>query len=115
MRALCLLLALFLPLMARAGSDPLMNIEFGGMTRSYLLHLPNPLPNKPLPVVLVLHGGGGDADNARYMTGFDAEADRQGFIVVYPNGTDKVRPLMNMMGKPGLLTWRSEEHTSELQ
>jgi len=39
------------------------------------------------PVVLVLHGGRGGADHQRERTGFDALARREGFTVVYPEGT----------------------------
>lgn len=92
---------------AWAAADSSEEVEFGGMDRSYLLHLPNPLPNKPLPLVVVLHGGGGSAKGAAKMTDFDAEADKQGFIVVYPEGSDKARPFLNAMGKPGFLTWNA--------
>jgi polyhydroxybutyrate depolymerase len=40
----------------------------------------------PLPVVLVLHGGGGDAAGMERLSGFDAAAGRYGFIAVYPDG-----------------------------
>jgi polyhydroxybutyrate depolymerase len=53
----------------------------------------------PVPLVLVLHGGGGNADNAERMTGFTDEADKEGFIVVYPEGTGRFK------GK--LLTWNA--------
>ena len=106
--SLVLLLApLLAPPSAWAAGDPSVGIEYGNLDRSYLLHLPNPLPNHPLPLVVVLHGGGGSAASVAKMTGFDAEADRQGFIVVYPDGTDKSRPLLNAMGKPGFLTWNA--------
>src|SRR4051812_30000520 len=104
MRSLCILALLLTPLLARAAGDPLEQVQVGGVDRSYLLHLPDPLPNKPLPLVVVLHGGGGSAESALKMTGFDAMADQAGFIVVYPNGSDKTRPLMNLLGKPGFLT-----------
>lgn len=103
---LCLIL-LSIPLLAWAAGDPAVEIEYANLDRSYLLHLPSPLPNHPLPLVVVLHGGGGSAEGVARMTGFDAAADKQGFIVVYPNGTDQSRPLMNAMGKPGFLTWNA--------
>jgi poly(3-hydroxybutyrate) depolymerase len=37
-------------------------------------------------VVLVLHGGGGDGSGMRRLSGFDAAADRYGFVAVYPDG-----------------------------
>jgi polyhydroxybutyrate depolymerase len=39
------------------------------------------------PVVLVIHGGRGSAEQQRERTGFDAVALREGFTVVYPQGT----------------------------
>ncbi|MCC7123816.1 MAG: polyhydroxybutyrate depolymerase [Acidobacteria bacterium] len=61
-------------------------LTVGGRTRSYLVHdfAGN---TAPAPVVIVLHGGGGNAENAVQMTGFDRLAARERFIVVYPNGT----------------------------
>jgi len=100
-------LPLLVPQQARAAGDPVEQIQVGGTDRSYVMHLPDPLPNKPLPLVVMLHGGGGSARDAAKMTSFDAVADRAGFIVVYPDGSDKSRPLLNMLGKPGFLTWNA--------
>ena len=105
-RILALLALLLLPLLVQA-ADPKMQVEYAGLDRSYLLHLPDPLPNNPLPLVVVLHGGGGSAESAAKMTGFDAEADQGGFIVVYPEGTDRGHPLLSLFGKPGFLTWNA--------
>jgi len=55
---------------------------------------------KSLPLVIVLHGGGGNARNAAYMTGFSRKSDEEGFIVVYPNGTGKLK-------RDILLTWNA--------
>jgi polyhydroxybutyrate depolymerase len=99
------LLFLLAPLAAQAAGDPKIEIEYGNLDRSYLLHLPDPAPAVPPPVVVVLHGGGGNAESIARVTGFDVEADRHGFIVVYPNGTDESRPLMKLFGSPGFLTW----------
>jgi len=37
---------------------------------------------------LVFHGGGGTGEGMARLTGFDALADREGMIVVYPDGID---------------------------
>ena len=69
--------------------------------RPYGLHLPPAYSTQtPIPVVVVLHGGGGNADNAKKMTCPDGNAwssgcmaglaDAEGFAVVYPNGTGSV-------------------------
>lgn len=80
-------------------------LEFGGMTRTFLLHTSAPLnaatPGGPRrPMVLVLHGGGGGARGTAKMTGFNEKADREGFIAVYPSGTGR-------LFKDRLLTWNS--------
>jgi len=60
-------------------------IVVGGRPRSYLMH--DFSRGRQAPVVIVLHGGGGNAENAVTMTGFDRIGQREGLIVVYPNGT----------------------------
>lgn len=66
-------------------------IEHDGLQRSYYLHAPaNHVNNggRP-PVLLVLHGGGrADGKDLARRTGFNAIADREGVIAVYPNGID---------------------------
>lgn len=89
-----------------SAADPLVKLPFGGRNRSYQIHVP-PNLSGAVPLVVVLHGGGGSATSTVKMTGFDAEADRAGFIAVYPNGTDHTRPLLNLAGKPGFLTWNA--------
>jgi len=106
MSRFALLSLLLMPLVAQAAGDQKVKVEYGNLDRSYVLHLPSPAPTTPPPVVVVLHGGGGNADSIARMTGFDAEADKHGFIVVYPNGTDESRPLMNLFGK-SFLTWNA--------
>ena len=64
-------------------------LAFEGGTRQYLLRLPPGPPADPKgwPLVVVFHGGGGDALNAERMTGFTALGRREGFAVLYPQGT----------------------------
>ncbi|HNB72776.1 MAG TPA: PHB depolymerase family esterase [Acidobacteriota bacterium] len=63
------------------------SFQFEGSERSYRLHLPPRLSNqKAVPLVVVLHGGGGNAKNIENVTAFSKKADQEGFIVVYPNG-----------------------------
>ena len=63
-----------------------------GITRSYIVRTPGDLTSSSarVPLVLVLHGGGGDALNAERMTGFTEKGLRERFIVVYPEGTSRL-------------------------
>ncbi len=60
-----------------------------GGKRTLRVYLP-PGHSEPLPVVLVLHGGGGSGGGMEWLTrrGFNRIADREGAIVVYPDGID---------------------------
>ena len=49
--------------------------------------------------MIVLHGGGGNARNAIEQTGMSEQADRSGFLAVYPDGTGRLPRTM--------LTWNS--------
>jgi polyhydroxybutyrate depolymerase len=83
------LLALLSSGCAAQAGDPEMTLQVGGVTRSYVLHLPTPRPTAPLPVVLAFHGGGGQGRRMAGLTGLDPLADRRGFIVAYPDGIDR--------------------------
>jgi polyhydroxybutyrate depolymerase len=61
--------------------------DYNGQTRSYIIHLPSSYNGEDeMPLVVVLHGGGGNAENIEKVTGFSEKADEEGFIVVYPDG-----------------------------
>ncbi len=63
-----------------------------GVERTYILHLPaDYAEKKSIPLVFVFHGGGGSAQGARRMSQMDVKADKENFIVVYPNGTGKYK------------------------
>jgi polyhydroxybutyrate depolymerase len=84
-----LILFLFLILLARTGlaADFSHNIDVQKTSRSFVVHIPDSLKGqKGLPVVIVMHGGGGNAEGMRHQTGMDGIADKNGFIAVYPEG-----------------------------
>src|SRR5512145_1095735 len=87
---------------ARDADDPgrRLTIVHQGIKRSCKVQYPPALltGDKRVPLVLVLHGGGGNADNAEKMTGFTQKALSGNFIVAYPEGTGR-------FGK--LLTWNA--------
>ena len=64
---------------------------FDGEMRTGQYYVPDDLPPTPVPLVFHLHGGGGDSDTAMDFTTefrWNELADRDKFIVVYPEGID---------------------------
>lgn len=54
-----------------------------GIHRSYILHIPPQYDSKTrLPLVLLFHGGGGNAKQALACYGMGEKADKEGFILV---------------------------------
>lgn len=64
-------------------------LEVDGTARTYYLHVPPGLGPGPVPVVLVFHGGGGNGPSTERLTRFSALADREGFVVAYPEGVGR--------------------------
>ncbi len=63
-------------------ADLQRKLPVGGRERSYTIHLPpGATDSRPMPLVIVLHGGGGNGAGAATQTGFSREADRSGFLV----------------------------------
>ena len=66
-------------------------MECGGLSRTYLLHLPAKYDGKTkLPLVLVLHGATQSPESAEKMSAMSAKADQENFIAVYPRGTGQL-------------------------
>jgi polyhydroxybutyrate depolymerase len=90
-----------------AGSDPALepgdhelSLRHEGRDRYVLVRVPPAATSgEPLPLVVALHGGGGNPDQFKEEAGLDAVADRDGFVVAYPSGTG-VLPR-------SLLTWNA--------
>jgi poly(3-hydroxybutyrate) depolymerase len=64
------------------------SFQSGGKTRDYLVYLPTGLPEHP-PLVLGLHCLSGSPTQHEQLSGFDKIADREKFVIVYPQGIDK--------------------------
>lgn len=88
-------------LAASADAVPRLSLQHDGATRSYVVRVPPGLmaTKRRVPLVLVLHGGGGNAEITERMTGFTVKAEKDGFIVVYPEGSSRF--------KDKLLTWNA--------
>ena len=68
-------------------SDVQRTIDVRGIRREYLLHVPSSISKgDPVPLLFVLHGGGGEPKSAARITRMSDLADRQRFLVVYPAG-----------------------------
>jgi polyhydroxybutyrate depolymerase len=64
-------------------------ISSSGVTRHYLLHIPSSYQqDKSDPLILNFHGYGSNSQQEENLTGMSAKADRENFIVVYPDGLD---------------------------
>jgi polyhydroxybutyrate depolymerase len=83
--AICLVLVCALRAQDR---DEIRSIEHQGVGRQFVLYRPeSPISAGPRPLIVLLHGLGGNASRTRSW-GYEAVADREGFIVAYPQGIE---------------------------
>lgn len=90
------LLGIGMPVLALPGdgSDSLKmesrTLSHGGLKRTYTLYLPHSYDGKTeLPLLILLHGGGGTGRRLMNFTGFDKIAKESGLIVVCPDGVER--------------------------
>jgi polyhydroxybutyrate depolymerase len=58
------------------------------LTRLYKVHVPPGYDfNRSSPAIIAFHGGGGNAENCVDSFRLNEKSDKEGFIVVYPEGT----------------------------
>lgn len=85
--------------------DHQRTLTVDGRERSYLVHVPEKRdPEKPLPVVLALHGAAMNGPMMVWFSGLDGKADEAGFVAVYPSGT----------GTGPFLTWNAGGFTGPM-
>jgi polyhydroxybutyrate depolymerase len=66
--------------------DHSFTIKAGDLQRHYLVRVPPQYDGKtPVPVVVMLHGGGGTGKAAAEETGWSSKADKEGFLAVFPD------------------------------
>ncbi|MFH0939238.1 MAG: PHB depolymerase family esterase [Planctomycetota bacterium] len=70
--------------------------------RSFIVFVPSKIFQQKTPpsLVIALHGGGSNAEGMQRFCGLDETALKRGFIVVYPNGSGRIKKI---------LTWNSGE------
>src|SRR5690606_36288068 len=62
-------------------------VDSTGAKRFYFLYQPKKARGTPAPLVLACHGGGGTARSMNKLTGgLTSLADREGFVVAFPQG-----------------------------
>ena len=67
-------------------------LKHGGMQRNYYVQQPaETIPGEKLPLLILLHGGGGNARQALRNYPLAAMVDREKFLLVAPDGTGPLR------------------------
>ena len=85
--SLCLSFSLSCASLAQRNELDVKSVTVNERLRSYYLHVPASLSKeKSAPLVIVFHGGGGEGRSTARLTKFNELADKENFIVVYPNG-----------------------------
>jgi polyhydroxybutyrate depolymerase len=80
---------LLLALLAAAPSLDSGKLVSGGRERTYLIQRPSHDDGKPRALVLALHGRLGTGAAQEKLTGMSALAEREGFVLVYPDGISR--------------------------
>jgi len=63
------------------------SFDFGGVPRTYTVHVPAGV-ERPTGLVVNLHAAGATGQDQAALTHYDAVSDANGFLVVYPDGID---------------------------
>lgn len=92
---------------ASAQTDVVATMQHGGLTRSFIVHLPPGFSaDTAHPLVLALHPSFSSGANFQATAGWDAVADLRGVVVVYPDGGKPV-------GTKGKFAWNSWEFSGQ--
>lgn len=75
-----------IPALPEPTSPPLVETRTLASGRTYLAVSPSGAPVPKLPIVLVLHGDGGDSESMRTFTGFDRATDRAAHVAFVTSG-----------------------------
>ncbi len=76
------------PVLAPQSGSYVFTLSFDGVQRDYRLHVPPAASGgRPLPLVLNLHGATQNAQLEEITSDMDPNADMNGYLVAYPDGT----------------------------
>lgn len=62
-------------------------LKFEGSQRTFVVYSPSSLAKEKLPLMIVIHGGTGNAHHSARTMGMNDVAEKNNFIVAYPDGT----------------------------
>ncbi len=101
MRRNCFSIAIcLLSILSASAQNTNRQMKVNGLMRSYIVHLPPAYSNlQKLPVIFALHGGGGTAKNAVDFFGLETLADKNNFIIVYPDAINKAWNIPGMTSR----------------
>jgi len=75
--------------------DHTRKLTIAGRDRSYFVHVPRSYDGgKPVPVVLIFHGGASNAAQMVHFCGLNEKADQEGFLAVYPSGSGRAEHVL---------------------
>jgi polyhydroxybutyrate depolymerase len=76
---------------AAAAGRSVHQSESGGISRRWLLYVPRAAARgSALPLLFTLHGSGGSPEDQLELSGLEAVAESEGFLVVAPEGVDRM-------------------------
>jgi polyhydroxybutyrate depolymerase len=99
------------PVLAPMSGSYLFHLTFDGLHRDYRIHVPPAAASgRPLPIVLNLAGATQNGQIQEALSDMDANADQNGYLVVYPDGTRISRVLTpDPVAKQAQYGWNSGE------
>lgn len=75
-----------LPNVVPVKDHTLESIVSDGIIRTFRYYIPKNREESKLPIVFILHGGGGSGEGMIYLSRMSEKAEEYGFIAVYPDG-----------------------------
>ena len=107
-RTLFITLTLFCTqLLTAAKVNKFFTVKVDNDTRKYLLYVPDNV-KESAPLVLSLHGAGGTVSTSSHDPNFHSVADKEGFIVAYPQGKPTTFPGLGGMQANGWSSYGEE-------
>lgn len=83
-----------------AGDSGDYSLAVNDEVREYVVHVPAGYDaSTPVPMVIMLHGGGGSSAEFNALSGMNAVADSAGFLTVYPNSSTGVWNFLSREGR----------------